>query len=114
MRGTFVNIRLRNHLVEGTEGGFTRHFPDAEKTTIFDAAVKCAAQRGTPLMVMALREYGTALPAIAPPRDPNAGGIRCVGRVLRADPAIESGRSRRYSPAVFGRRNRRHTRSGQR
>lgn len=58
MRGTFANIRLKNELVEGVEGGFTRDLPDGEQTTIFDAAVKYAEQ-GTPLIVVAGKEYGT-------------------------------------------------------
>jgi aconitate hydratase len=58
MRGTFANIRLKNELVEGVEGGFTRDLPDGEQTTIFDAAIKYAEQ-GTPLVVVAGKEYGT-------------------------------------------------------
>ena len=58
IRGTFANIRLRNQLAPGTEGGVTRHLPDGEEMTIYDAAV---AYRGdaVPLMVVAGREYGT-------------------------------------------------------
>ncbi len=58
MRGTFANIRLRNELAPGTEGGFTRHFPDGEQMSIYDAATRYA-EAGTPLMVVAGREYGT-------------------------------------------------------
>jgi aconitate hydratase len=58
IRGTFGNVRLRNRLAPGTEGGFTRHLPDGEQTTIYDAAVRYAAE-GTPLVVLAGKEYGT-------------------------------------------------------
>ena len=58
MRGTFANIRLRNELAPGTEGGVTRSFPDGEEMPIFDAAIRYAETQ-TPLMVVAGREYGT-------------------------------------------------------
>ena len=58
MRGTFANIRLRNELAPGTEGGVTRHLPDGEEMPIFDAAIRYAKKQ-TPLMVVAGREYGT-------------------------------------------------------
>jgi aconitate hydratase len=57
MRGTFANIRLRNQLAPGTEGGWTLHQPSGEKMTIFDAAEKYRAE-GVPLMVIAGEEYG--------------------------------------------------------
>ena len=58
IRGTFANIRLRNRLVEGREGPFTRHLPDGAETTVFDAATAYAAE-GVPLVILAGREYGT-------------------------------------------------------
>ncbi|GAA2104417.1 aconitate hydratase AcnA [Actinomadura alba] len=60
IRGTFANIRLRNQLLDGVEGGFTRDFTqdDAPQTTIFDASAAYAAQ-GTPLVVLAGKEYGS-------------------------------------------------------
>jgi aconitate hydratase len=58
IRGTFANIRLRNRLVEGREGPFTRHLPDGEESTIHDAATRYAAE-GVPLLVLAGREYGS-------------------------------------------------------
>jgi aconitate hydratase len=58
MRGTFANIRLRNLLAPGTEGGITRYLPKNEQTSIFDASMKYQAA-GTPLIVIAGREYGT-------------------------------------------------------
>ena len=58
IRGTFGNIRLRNRLVEGTEGPFTRHLPDGSEMTIFEAAERYAAE-GTPLIILAGKEYGS-------------------------------------------------------
>ena len=58
MRGTFANIRLRNLLLPGTEGGVTLHMPSGEQTSIYDAAMKYRAE-GTPLVVLAGKEYGT-------------------------------------------------------
>ncbi|MEX2629373.1 MAG: aconitate hydratase AcnA, partial [Tistlia sp.] len=58
MRGTFANIRIRNEMVAGTEGGFTRHQPSGEAMPIYDAAMKYAEQ-GVPLVVVAGKEYGT-------------------------------------------------------
>ncbi|MBL7041550.1 MAG: aconitate hydratase AcnA [Pirellulaceae bacterium] len=58
LRGTFANIRIRNQLAPGTEGGWTRHVPGGEQMTIYDAAVKYR-EEGTPLVVLAGTEYGT-------------------------------------------------------
>jgi aconitate hydratase len=58
MRGTFANIRLRNQLAPGTEGGWTRHQPSDEQMSIYDASLKYKEQ-GTPLVVLAGTEYGT-------------------------------------------------------
>jgi len=58
MRGTFANIRLRNLLLPGTEGGVTLHVPTGEQMSIYDAAMKYKAD-GTPLVVLAGKEYGT-------------------------------------------------------
>ena len=60
IRGTFANIRLRNQLAPGTEGGFTRDFtePDGPVTTVYDAAVNYA-RTGTPLLILAGTEYGS-------------------------------------------------------
>jgi aconitate hydratase len=58
MRGTFANIRLRNQLAPGTEGGWTIHQPSGEKMTIYDAAMKYRAE-GVPLIVIAGKEYGS-------------------------------------------------------
>ena len=58
MRGTFANIRLRNQLAPGTEGGVTVHVPSGEQMSIFDAAMRYK-QEGTPLVIFAGKEYGT-------------------------------------------------------
>jgi aconitate hydratase A / 2-methylisocitrate dehydratase len=58
MRGTFANIRLRNLLLPGTEGGVTLHIPSGEQMSIFDAAMKYKTQ-GIPLIILAGKEYGT-------------------------------------------------------
>jgi aconitate hydratase len=58
MRGTFANIRLRNQLVPGVEGGITVHLPSGEQASIYDAAMRYKQDR-TPLIILAGREYGT-------------------------------------------------------
>ena len=72
IRGTFANIRLQNLLVE-KRGGFTRHFPDGEETTIFDAATAYEAE-GVPLVVLAGKEYGSGSS-----RDWAAKGTKLLG-----------------------------------
>jgi aconitate hydratase len=72
IRGTFANIRLQNLLVE-RRGGFTRHFPDGEETTIFEAAMAYAEQ-GVPLVVLAGKEYGSGSS-----RDWAAKGTKLLG-----------------------------------
>lgn len=58
MRGTFANIRLENEMVPGTTGGITKHIPSGETMSIYDAAMKYK-EAGTPLIVVAGKEYGT-------------------------------------------------------
>jgi aconitate hydratase len=58
IRGTFANIRIRNHLAPGTEGGVTRHLPDGQPMAIYDAAEKYRTE-GVPLLILAGAEYGT-------------------------------------------------------
>jgi aconitate hydratase len=72
IRGTFANIRLRNELVERA-GGFTRHFPDGEETTIYEAAM-AYAEEGVPLVVLAGKEYGSGSS-----RDWAAKGTKLLG-----------------------------------
>ena len=58
VRGTFANIRIRNGLVPGVEGGYTRHLPNGEQLSIYDAAMKYKAE-GVPTVILAGAEYGT-------------------------------------------------------
>ena len=73
MRGTFANLRLRNELAPGTEGGVTRHMPDGAEMPVFDAAMAYQAE-GVPLVVVAGKEYGTGSS-----RDWAAKGTRLLG-----------------------------------
>jgi len=73
MRGTFANIRLRNQLAPGTEGGWTLYLPGGEKMAIYDAAVKYR-EAGVPLVVIAGKEYGSGSS-----RDWAAKGARLLG-----------------------------------
>ena len=73
IRGTFANIRLRNQLAPGTEGSFTRHSPDGEQMSIYDASIKYSGEN-TPLIVIGGKEYGTGSS-----RDWAAKGTRLLG-----------------------------------
>ena len=73
VRGTFANVRLRNQLAPGTEGGITVHFPDGEQTTIFEASERYATE-GVPLLVLAGKEYGSGSS-----RDWSAKGTALLG-----------------------------------
>jgi len=73
MRGTFANIRLRNKLAPGTEGGWTRYQPGGEQMSIYDAAMRYQ-QAGTPLIVLAGKEYGSGSS-----RDWAAKGTKLLG-----------------------------------
>jgi aconitate hydratase A / 2-methylisocitrate dehydratase len=77
VRGTFANIRLRNLLAPGTEGGVTRHQPSGEQMSIFDASVRYAAE-GVPLLVIAGKEYGTGSSRDWAAKGPMLLGIRAV------------------------------------
>jgi aconitate hydratase len=73
MRGTFANIRLRNLMAPGTEGGVTVHYPSGKEMSIYDAAMQYTAE-DTPLVVVAGKEYGTGSS-----RDWAAKGTRLLG-----------------------------------
>ncbi len=73
MRGTFANIRIRNEMVGGKEGGYTRHMPGGAEMSIYDAAMAYQAE-GTPLVVFGGKEYGTGSS-----RDWAAKGTRLLG-----------------------------------
>ena len=73
MRGTFANIRIRNEMIPGVEGGMTKHLPDGEVMPIYEAAMRYQAE-GVPLVVVAGKEYGTGSS-----RDWAAKGTRLLG-----------------------------------
>jgi aconitate hydratase len=73
MRGTFANIRLRNQLAPGTEGGVTLHLPDGEQMSIYDASMRYA-EEGVPLVVLGGKEYGSGSS-----RDWAAKGTKLLG-----------------------------------
>jgi aconitate hydratase len=77
VRGTFANVRLRNHLVPGVEGGVTRYLPTGEQMPIYDAAMKYA-QASTPLIVLAGREYGAGSSRDWAAKGPYLLGIKAV------------------------------------
>jgi aconitate hydratase len=77
MRGTFANIRLRNRLVPGTEGGWTVHLPDGGRMTIYDASVKYQAEN-VPLIVIAGKEYGCGSSRDWAAKGPMLLGVKAV------------------------------------
>jgi aconitate hydratase len=77
VRGTFANVRLRNLLAPGTEGGVTRHLPDGQIMSIFDAAIKYQAEK-VPLLVLAGKEYGSGSSRDWAAKGPNLLGVRAV------------------------------------
>ncbi len=77
MRGTFANIRLRNLLAPGTEGGWTIHLPDGETMTIYDAAMRYERE-GIPLLVIAGKEYGSGSSRDWAAKGPSLLGVQAV------------------------------------
>jgi len=77
VRGTFANVPLRNKLAPGTEGGVTRLLPEGEQMSIFDASVKYA-ERKTPLVILAGKEYGSGSSRDWAAKGPNLLGVRAV------------------------------------
>jgi aconitate hydratase len=77
VRGTFANVRLRNLLVPGSEGTWTAHLPSGEEMTIFDAAERYRAE-GTPLVVLAGKEYGSGSSRDWAAKGPKLLGVRAV------------------------------------
>jgi len=77
VRGTFANVRLRNKLAPGTEGGVTRLLPEGEPMSIFDASVKYA-ERGVPLVILAGKEYGSGSSRDWAAKGPNLLGVKAV------------------------------------
>jgi aconitate hydratase len=77
MRGTFANIRIKNQMVPGTEGGFTKYIPTGEQMSIYDAAMRYK-EEGTPLVVIAGKEYGTGSSRDWAAKGTNLLGVRAV------------------------------------
>jgi aconitate hydratase len=77
VRGTFANVRLRNKLAPGTEGGVTRLLPEGEEMSIFDASVQYA-ERGVPLVILAGKEYGSGSSRDWAAKGPRLLGVRAV------------------------------------
>ncbi|OGT45178.1 MAG: aconitate hydratase 1 [Gammaproteobacteria bacterium RIFCSPHIGHO2_12_FULL_41_20] len=77
MRGTFANIRIKNEIVPGTEGGITRHFPSNETLSIYEAAMRYQ-QEGIPLIVIAGKEYGTGSSRDWAAKGPKLLGVHAV------------------------------------
>jgi len=77
VRGTFANIRIRNLMLDGVEGGYTLHVPSGEQLAIYDAAVKYKAEK-TPLIVLAGKEYGTGSSRDWAAKGTLLLGVRCV------------------------------------
>ncbi len=76
-RGTFANVRFKNQLAPGTEGGFTKYHPTGEVTTIFDASLKYK-ESGTPLVALAGNQYGTGSSRDWAAKGTNLLGVKCV------------------------------------
>src|SRR5450432_623406 len=77
VRGTFANVRLRNLLAPGSEGGVTKHFPSGDPMSVYDAAVRYAKE-GAPLMVLAGKEYGSGSSRDWAAKGPLLLGVRAV------------------------------------
>jgi aconitate hydratase len=111
VRGTFANIRLKNLLVPGSEGNVTLHVPSGEQMAIFDAAERYRGE-GTPLVVIAGKEYGSGSS-----RDWAAKGVLAARRArgdrreLRAHPPLEPDRHGRAAAAIRGGQQRRQPRA---
>ena len=77
MRGTFANVRIKNLLLNGEEGGYTLHFPDRERVSIYDAAMSYAKE-GVPLVVIGGREYGSGSSRDWAAKGPALLGVKAV------------------------------------
>lgn len=77
MRGTFANIRIKNQMLENVEGGYTRHIPSEEQMPLYDAAMRYR-EEGTPLVVIAGKEYGTGSSRDWAAKGTNLLGIKAV------------------------------------
>src|SRR5260370_27353964 len=82
-RGTFANVRIKNLMVPGTEGGVTKHYPDGEQMSIFDAAMRYQKEKVS-LVILAGHEYGTGSS-----RDWAAKGTKLLGVKAVLAPSFE-------------------------
>ena len=103
MRGTFANVRIKNIMMGGKEGGNTVHYPSGEAMSIYDAAMRYKTE-GVPLVVFAGKEYGTGSSRDWAAKGTRLLGIRAVDRpVVRAHPPLQPGRHGRAAAGVRGR-----------
>ena len=106
-RGTFANIRLKNRMLPGVEGGVTVHLPDGEQMSIYDAAMQYQ-EEGVPLVVLAGKEYGTGSSRDWAAKGTLLLGVRAViAEIVRAHPPLQPGRDGRAAAGVQSRRERR-------
>ncbi len=77
MRGTFANIRIKNQMLPGVEGGVTKHIPSGEMMPIWEAAERYMRE-GTPLIILAGKEYGTGSSRDWAAKGPQLQGVRAV------------------------------------
>ncbi|GMU64385.1 MAG: aconitate hydratase [Acidobacteriota bacterium] len=77
VRGTFANVRIRNRMVPEVEGGYTRHVPSGERMSIYDAAMRYQGE-GTPLIILAGKEYGSGSSRDWAAKGPALQGVRAV------------------------------------
>ena len=117
IRGTFANIRLRNQLAPGTEGGFTRDFTDGRRPVTIDLrrVARTTPTQGIPLVVLAGKEYGSGSSRDWAAKGTALLGVRAViAESLRADPPLEPDRHGRAAAAVPRGRDRRVARPDRR
>ncbi|EQC45419.1 aconitate hydratase AcnA [Bacteriovorax sp. Seq25_V] len=77
MRGTFANIRIKNEMIPGVEGGYTKHIPSGQQMSIYDAAMKYK-EEGTPLVIIGGKEYGTGSSRDWAAKGTNLQGVKAV------------------------------------
>ena len=100
MRGTFANIRIKNQMVPGVEGGFTIHYPSKERMTMYDAAMRYKSEH-VPLVVFAGKEYGTGSSRDWAAKGSVLLGVRAViAQSVRADPSLQPGRHGRGAAGI--------------
>ena len=100
VRGTFANIRLRNQMAPGTEGGWTTHVPSGEQMSIYDASVRYQKE-GMPLLIIAGKEYGIGFVARLGGEGHAAAGRESRDRrKLRAHSSLQPGGHGRAAAAV--------------